>query len=441
MGLGVPYLLLPVTFLIDSGTLAYKHLKKENPKDVENSGDIDPYKLSASAIVPAYNEADSIETVVHSLFNQKFELKNVVVVDDCSTDGTGEICQKIQREFPDKFIYLKREERSGKASNLNYAVQELDGVLGDICYVNDGDSISTETCVERLIGNFTSDDIAAVTAYGYVKPPKSFSAKILHYGETWNNQTFRFKKRAQSYRNAIFVVCGSNTAYKKDVLKKIPFPERTKTEDTDHTWLLEENGYRIVHEEKAQAYSYDLENFSSIFRQFFRWYSGTFQCMYVHGKKLLKSKRMLLSTMVPSLVESLPYAAALVTLPAFAFISRDYVQGFLLGDFLLTVIPTAFLHRRSLLHLPEIYAFKYLGSIAWLGAGIKTTFEKLTGREYKWSNRWERIKSKNNPKLKEDLEKIKQLETEQGILDSQTISGNIAMEKDNKWKSLEGELT
>jgi glycosyltransferase involved in cell wall biosynthesis len=42
-------------------------------------------------IIPAYNEAASLADTVKSLVNQTSPPARVVVVDDCSTDGTGEV--------------------------------------------------------------------------------------------------------------------------------------------------------------------------------------------------------------------------------------------------------------------------------------------------------------------------------------------------------------
>lgn len=61
-------------------------------------------------IIPTYNEKDNIENIVRVVFGlpRAFHL---LVVDDGSPDGTGDIVRKLQQEFPGK-LFL--EERSGK---------------------------------------------------------------------------------------------------------------------------------------------------------------------------------------------------------------------------------------------------------------------------------------------------------------------------------------
>ena len=44
-----------------------------------------------TAIVPAYNEADTVAETVRSLLEQTIPPAQVVVIDDCSTDDTAEV--------------------------------------------------------------------------------------------------------------------------------------------------------------------------------------------------------------------------------------------------------------------------------------------------------------------------------------------------------------
>src|SRR5579864_196664 len=52
-----------------------------------------------SVIVPARNEEDSIATALHSLLSLDYENYEVIAVNDRSTDRTGEILERVQREF------------------------------------------------------------------------------------------------------------------------------------------------------------------------------------------------------------------------------------------------------------------------------------------------------------------------------------------------------
>lgn len=398
MGVGI----IPLSFSIDAATFGVKYVKswgKKSNKRVQNNHYIPKFEQhSVSVIVPAYNAEKSIRNTIMSIYGQNVTLKTVIVVDDCSTDKTPEICRELECE-KDNFFHMRREKNAGKAMNINYVVQEFKYLLGDITVVIDSDIQLNVDCIEKLMGNFTSENVAAVTPYGYTLPPENSLAKALHYGNSWNDSVFKIRKEAQNYRSAISVICGAGTAYRTDVLEILPIPTRTKTEDTDYTWLLQEHGYKVQYDPKAVIYSHDLKRPRKLLRQWYRWYSGTFQSLFVHGKDVTKAKKMFWTTILPSLVESLPYALGIVTLPiifavnliapgaAYPF-GMNYVKGFLLADFLFTTIPTAIISPKYLRHILDIYMYKFVGSALTLAAFARTTYDNLMHNRADWNNIW-----------------------------------------------------
>jgi cellulose synthase/poly-beta-1,6-N-acetylglucosamine synthase-like glycosyltransferase len=414
-------LIIPFTFSIDAATYIGKLFKNRLANDKEvyvllisPRGETLFLRMSSrkfnfnsrppniSVIVPAYNEEETLIHTVISLFNQTLRPRKVIVVDDCSTDQTPQVCNKLGIDFGEDFIYIRRNKNSGKASNINYIVKEFPEALSEITVINDSDTIPHKTCLETLARNFISNNVAAVTPYGYTTAPDKTLARALHYGNAWNNRIFKFRKKAQGFRGGISVVCGACTAYKTEVLQKLPIPERTKTEDTDYTWILQENGYTVIYDEKALAYSRDLKTARALMRQWFRWYSGILQSIYIHGRQLLKARKMFWTTVLPALIESVPYSFGIVTLPLVAvlnltlpegsipYFNMNYVRGFLIADFLFTTVPTAIISPKYLLRLPQIYFYKYVASALTVSAYLKTTYEKITRQQNKWSNVWSR---------------------------------------------------
>ncbi|MDD3723067.1 MAG: polyprenol monophosphomannose synthase [Lutibacter sp.] len=62
-------------------------------------------------IIPTYNEKENIEAIIRAVFSQKKQF-DILVVDDSSPDGTGDIVANIQQEFPNLFLEI-RKEKSG----------------------------------------------------------------------------------------------------------------------------------------------------------------------------------------------------------------------------------------------------------------------------------------------------------------------------------------
>ncbi|HRX79855.1 MAG: glycosyltransferase [Planctomycetaceae bacterium] len=75
-----------------------------------------------SVIVPAYNNKRYIRRALDSIFEQNYENVEVIVVDDGSTDGTGDVL----REFSDR-IHIVRQQNAGSAAARNRGLQEATG--------------------------------------------------------------------------------------------------------------------------------------------------------------------------------------------------------------------------------------------------------------------------------------------------------------------------
>ena len=69
--------------------------------------------MKSLVIIPTYNEAGNIENLVRSIHQKKIDT-DILVVDDNSPDGTGEIVKKLQSEFP-RLHLLSRPGKSGLA--------------------------------------------------------------------------------------------------------------------------------------------------------------------------------------------------------------------------------------------------------------------------------------------------------------------------------------
>ena len=101
--------------------------------------------MRVSFLVPAYNEAATIEALLDAVWALDLD-KQVVVVDDGSTDGTGELVER-WREGRDGVVLVRQENR-GKGSAVRAAIPHADG---DIAVIQDADLEYDPTDVPALI--------------------------------------------------------------------------------------------------------------------------------------------------------------------------------------------------------------------------------------------------------------------------------------------------
>lgn len=71
-----------------------------------------PHLHSSLVIIPTYNEKDNIERILRAVMDLPNPYE-VLVVDDNSPDGTRDIIERLQTEFPKKIHLLKRAGKQG----------------------------------------------------------------------------------------------------------------------------------------------------------------------------------------------------------------------------------------------------------------------------------------------------------------------------------------
>ena len=91
------------------------------------------FSKKLSIIIPVYNEKKTIEKLLNKIYKLKNLNKEIIVINDASTDGTKEVLQKNKK----KITYLiNHKKNQGKGAAIQTA-QKL--VKGDIVIIQDGD--------------------------------------------------------------------------------------------------------------------------------------------------------------------------------------------------------------------------------------------------------------------------------------------------------------
>ena len=90
--------------------------------------------MKLSIVIPCYNERHTIQDIVTAVKRSPIQDKEIVIVDDCSTDGTRDVLREQIASQVDKIVY--HDVNQGKGAALRTGFKH---VTGDVVVVQDAD--------------------------------------------------------------------------------------------------------------------------------------------------------------------------------------------------------------------------------------------------------------------------------------------------------------
>ena len=179
-----------------------------------------------SIVVPVYNVENCLSYCVESLRQQTYKNIEIILVDDGSTDSSGEICDQYARE--DDRIKVLHIENGGQSRARNIGVKEASS---DWIMFLDSDDYYDLRAVEYLVDLRDKYDVnLVVTSIIEVR-----DHKINSIGESFSLENSKKLDKDEAlvqmfYGNSIGTSPGGKL-YKKDILLKYPYPEGMIYED------------------------------------------------------------------------------------------------------------------------------------------------------------------------------------------------------------------
>jgi cellulose synthase/poly-beta-1,6-N-acetylglucosamine synthase-like glycosyltransferase/peptidoglycan/xylan/chitin deacetylase (PgdA/CDA1 family) len=301
----------------------------------------DDFLPPVSIIVPAYNEIEVIEAAVRSLAVSIYPDFEVIVVDDGSDDGTGDLVAALQIDR----VRLLREPNKGKDGALNTGIA---AARHDFIVCVDADTVFERGTLHRLVQPFADPAVGAIAGNTKVGNRKGMLGRWQHIDYVMG---FNLDRRLFDVLRCMPTVPGAVGAFRRAALDEVGrFSSATLAEDTDLTIALGRAGWVVAYAEDARAFTEAPSTLAALWRQRYRWSYGTMQAVWKHKRALIE-KNPIGRRGLPYLLLfqiALPILAPLIdafTVYGVVFLDPVPVLGYWLGFNILLLALGAFAFR------------------------------------------------------------------------------------------------
>ncbi|MBR9677747.1 MAG: glycosyltransferase family 2 protein [Nanoarchaeota archaeon] len=222
---------------------------------------------SVSVIIPVWNEVKTIKRCIQSAVDLRYPgEKEIIVVDDGSTDGTSKICKEFEKKG---FIKLITRDKGGEGKHvpLNIGVK---AAKGELISTMDSDSWYDKDTLMHCVGHFDDSQVMGVRTSIKVAEPRTalqLAQKVEYIFGLFLAKTFDFF-------NSVYVLPGPGGVIRKSFIEKHGYFKDNITEDMEMGLRIQKQGYKIMSSINAVTYTITPAGFRSLFRQRLRWLTG-----------------------------------------------------------------------------------------------------------------------------------------------------------------------
>lgn len=192
-----------------------------------------------SIIIPVYNVEDYVSECINSVVAQSYQNLEIILINDGSTDRSGEICKTIAKH-DNRIIYLEKNN-GGLSSARNYGLTKA---TGDFIFFLDSDDYLLENAIELLIREQkrSNSDIVS-SAFCMQKKEKGSTSPCKDTIFISGDNSLFF------LQNITNQACAK--LYKKELFENIFYPIGLHYEDIATTFKLYDKAQKVSYTEKG----------------------------------------------------------------------------------------------------------------------------------------------------------------------------------------------
>lgn len=237
----------------------------------------------ASIIVPVKNEEKVVGRLLRALVNLNYPSakKEIIVVNDESSDRTGQTCSQYASRYPEIRVF-NRLKSTTKAAALNFGLQQASG---EIIATFDADSVPESDALIKAVKYFENDAVAAVQGeISSINANENMLTKFLYYEGAVQ---YKLYMRGKDRLNLFVGLAGSCQFVRRSVLEEVGgWDEKSLSEDMELSLRLTEKDHAIRYASDVRTWEESPYNITGLLRQRARWYRGNIEMGLRFGRLL-----------------------------------------------------------------------------------------------------------------------------------------------------------
>lgn len=276
-------------------------------------GDIITSRMKTiSVLIPMHNEELVLRNALDALLECDYDrsLMEIIPINDHSTDRTGEMLE----EYHSKYDFIRplhrHTGRRGKPSGLNDAMKIA---KGEIIVVFDADYRPARNLLKQISLGFEDPHVGAVM--GRVIPYNANKNMLTRLISLERSGGYQVDQQARYNLGAVPQYGGTVGGFRRDYLLETGgFRENILAEDTELTYRLFTNGWRVLYANSAECYEESPETWNIRGRQIRRWSRGHNQVLFHYFFPTLFSPYMTLIQKLDGIFLLFVYAVPMFTM-------------------------------------------------------------------------------------------------------------------------------
>ncbi|MCH8568479.1 MAG: glycosyltransferase family 2 protein [Balneolales bacterium] len=369
-----------ITLVLLRNFFQFSNLKSEKRSDDS--------ELSVGVCIPARNEENNIRKCMDHALSQSYDNFHIYVLNDRSTDQTGEILQTYKRVHESRLTILEGESRPKGWLGKPWACHQLSKAASthDIMLFVDADTWMHPETIYKLVGTFNRKNVDFITVWPEQKLQTTWEkilVPLVYYAllgflpvayterkPRWMPELFH-----KRFRNLFAAACGQFMAFRKETYRQIDGHETVKNDIVEDVGLARE----------VLDHGFRMKMYSGV---------GSVSCrMYTSEKELFEGFRK-------NFLAGFDY-----NIPLFIMMAFLHLITFILPFIILLIVPFwdfppivilltllnitfIFLHRMILagwMNWDISYSVTHVIGVGWFQRlGIVTLIDYFTNRDISW---------------------------------------------------------